>query len=144
MNTRISTNKETFFSDFRESTDSIEEAYEFMLAYAAQGRIDEDHSSAPNIRELLMKADKALNQLTKCMGLKEEEIKGIVGEDLEKFFKILSNDAKKTLTAVKLVLSCKTITSQLIDNLNASIHLRALLTDLFVVDEYIKIVSKDI
>ena len=91
-----------------------------------------------------MKADKALNQLTKSMGLKEEEIKEIFGEDLEKFFKILGNDAKKSLTAVRLVLSCKTITSQLIDNLNASIHLRALLTDLFVVDEYIKIVSKDI
>ncbi len=31
------------------------------------------------------------------------------------------------------------ISSQLIDNLNASIHLRALLTDLFLVDEILKL-----
>ena len=31
-----------------------------------------------------------------------------------------------------------TISSQLIDNLNASIHLRALLTDLFLFDEILK------
>ena len=37
-----------------------------------------------------------------------------------------------------LVLARADISSQLIDNLNASIHLRALLTDLFVVDEVLK------
>jgi hypothetical protein len=37
-----------------------------------------------------------------------------------------------------LVLSQATISSQLIDNLNASIHLRALLTDLFLIDEILK------
>jgi hypothetical protein len=30
------------------------------------------------------------------------------------------------------------ISSQLIDNLNASIHLRALLTDLFLIDEILR------
>jgi hypothetical protein len=37
------------------------------------------------------------------------------------------------------VLAQPAISSQLIDNLNASIHLRALLTDLFLVDELLKI-----
>ena len=39
---------------------------------------------------------------------------------------------------LRLVLAREDISSQLIDNLNASIHLRALLTDLFVVDEVLK------
>jgi hypothetical protein len=36
------------------------------------------------------------------------------------------------LAAIELVLAQPTISSQLVDNLNASIHLRALLTDLFL------------
>jgi hypothetical protein len=36
------------------------------------------------------------------------------------------------------VLAQPSISSQLIDNLNASIHVRALLTDLFLIDEILK------
>jgi hypothetical protein len=36
------------------------------------------------------------------------------------------------------VLEQVSISSQLVDNLNASIHLRALLTDLFLIDEVLK------
>jgi hypothetical protein len=36
---------------------------------------------------------------------------------------------------VQLALMQRAIGSQLVDNLNASIHLRALLTDLFLIDE---------
>jgi len=39
---------------------------------------------------------------------------------------------------VHLVLVQPSISSQLVDNLNASIHLRALLTDLFLIDEILK------
>ena len=39
---------------------------------------------------------------------------------------------------IRLALSQEGISSQLIDNVNASIHLRALLTDLFVLDEVLK------
>jgi hypothetical protein len=38
---------------------------------------------------------------------------------------------------VDLVLAQPAISSQLIDNLNASIHLRALLTDLFLITEIV-------
>jgi len=37
-----------------------------------------------------------------------------------------------------LVLAQKSISSQLVDNLNASIHVRALLTDVFLIDEALK------
>jgi hypothetical protein len=131
-------NKNEFFKEFHDATEAIEETYEFMLAYAAQGRTDEDDSSSPNIRELLLNAEKALLKLTENVGLKDEEIRKIFGIDFEDFMKILSNDANKSYCAIKLVLSSQTITSQLIDNLNASIHVRALLTDMFLVDEYTK------
>ncbi len=36
---------------------------------------------------------------------------------------------------MRLVAAQPSISSQLIDNLNANVHLRALLTDLFLVDE---------
>ena len=43
--------------------------------------------------------------------------------------------AGDSLAALELVLAQPAISSQLIDNLNASIHLRALLTDLFLVGD---------
>ena len=48
---------------------------------------------------------------------------------------MLERDAQDSLAALELVLAQPAISSQLIDNLNASIHLRALLTDLFLVGE---------
>ena len=39
---------------------------------------------------------------------------------------------------LRLVLAQPGISSQMIDNINASIHVRALLTDVFVVDEILK------
>ena len=50
---------------------------------------------------------------------------------------MLESDASATLAAVRLVSSQEGISSQLIDNLNANIHFRALLTDLFLMDELI-------
>jgi hypothetical protein len=46
-----------------------------------------------------------------------------------------ASDAHDSLAAVELVLAQPTLSSQLIDNLNASIQVRALLTDLFPLRE---------
>ena len=51
---------------------------------------------------------------------------------------VLDRDSRDSLAAIELVLAQPVISSQLIDNLNASIHLRALLTDLFLIDEILK------
>jgi hypothetical protein len=48
---------------------------------------------------------------------------------------VLERDIKSARAAIQLVLAQPTISSQLVDNLNASIHVRALLTDLFLLDE---------
>jgi hypothetical protein len=45
---------------------------------------------------------------------------------------------KHSQAALQLVLAQPAISSQMVDNLNASIHLRALLTDLFLIDEVFK------
>jgi hypothetical protein len=55
------------------------------------------------------------------------------------FLNVLQRDAADALAAVELVRAQPALSSQLIDNLNASIHLRALLTDLFLIDEVLKI-----
>ncbi len=54
------------------------------------------------------------------------------------FMAVLDRDARDAQAAVRLVLAQPAISSQLVDNLNASIHLRALLTDLFLIDEVLK------
>ena len=51
----------------------------------------------------------------------------------------MEDDARRTRAALRLVLAQKALSSQLIDNLNASIHIRALLTDIFLIDETLKI-----
>jgi hypothetical protein len=51
------------------------------------------------------------------------------------FFDALTRDAAVAAAALRLVLGKTDISSQLIDNLNASIHLRAVLTDIFLLDE---------
>jgi len=54
------------------------------------------------------------------------------------FIRVIDRDAHDASAAVKLVLALPSIGSQVVDNLNASIHLRALLTDLFLIDEVLK------
>jgi len=54
------------------------------------------------------------------------------------FLAVLDRDARDSAAALELVLAQPSIGSQLIDNLNASIHLRALLTDLFLLGEILR------
>ena len=54
------------------------------------------------------------------------------------FIDVLEQDARRTRAAFRLVLAQRALSSQLIDNLNASIHIRALLTDIFLIDETLK------
>jgi hypothetical protein len=51
---------------------------------------------------------------------------------------VLDRDAHAALAALRLVIAQPSLSSQMIDNVNASIHVRALLTDLFLIDEILK------
>jgi hypothetical protein len=94
-----------------------------MLAYAAQGVAD-----GTEIREYL---GRAVHALTGLGAAAREELDS-------PFVSVLDRDAGDAQAAAELVLAQPAISSQLIDNLNASIHLRALLTDLFLIDEVLK------
>jgi hypothetical protein len=116
--------------------DVVEECYEFMLAYAAQGLpSDQGSKSGGQVREFLQRAVKALTGLaeTCAMAVKEEGLEP--SDKYLAFFAVLDRDARDSLAAIELVLAQPAISSQLMDNLNASIHLRALLTDLFLVGD---------
>ena len=126
-------------ADIAERCNAIEESYEFMLAYAAQGLpTDSGSQSGGQIREYLRRAADALRGLSdsSAKALQQERLEP--AERYQAFFEVLNRDAADSLAAIELVLAQPTISSQLIDNLNASIHLRALLTDLFLLTEMAK------
>ena len=114
-----------------ERCNAIEECYEFMLAYAAQGlNTDAGSQSGTQIREFLRRSVTALTGIAEAITA--------TGLQPAAFVAVVDRDARDSLAAVELVLAQRAISSQLIDNLNASIHLRALLTDLFLIDEIVK------
>src|SRR5262249_34526421 len=119
-------------------TDTIEEAYEFFLAYASQG-LPSDHGSETGrqVREYLRRCDAALTGLADILRDAVEQ-SGLDPAPYRRFAEVIEPDAEDAIAAIQLVLAQPAIGSQLIDNLNASIHLRALLTDLFLIDEALK------
>lgn len=126
--------------DLRDHCDAVEQCYEFMLAYAAQGLPrDSGSSSGEKLRGLLGRAVEAVSLLP---GAYEAAISQRDLQPVDKhraFLSVLTRDAGDALAAMALVLAQPAISSQLVDNLNASIHLRSLLTDLFLIDEIAKV-----
>jgi hypothetical protein len=116
-----------------ERIEVVEQAYELMLAYAAQGR-QNDTDDSGSIRRFLLRADAALDGLATCL----RESVADRADAYADFIDVLEQDARRTRAAFKLALAQRALSSQLIDNLNASIHIRALLTDIFLIDETLK------
>ena len=121
-------------TEFLERCETIEECYEFMLGYAGQGLpSDEGSFAVSQIRDFLQRAERALTGLAQVCAeaLKDEPFE--TRERYQAFISVVDRDAHDSLAAIQLVLAQACISSELIDNLNASIHLRALLTDLFLI-----------
>jgi hypothetical protein len=114
-----------------DAIDVIEEAYEFMLAYAAQGRRQAEDGDG--IRERLVRAEAALAIIGAAT---TEEIGGAKSAE---FLEVLKQDAARARAAFRFVIAQDALGSQIIDNLNALTHVRTLLTDLFLLDEALKI-----
>ena len=104
--------------------DVIESGYEFLLAYAAQGRESDDGPAGSEVRNILRGMSEAAANIAIDLGASDM-----------KFATVVIEDAGKAGKAIDLVLEQDKISSELVDNLNASIHLRALLTDLFLLSE---------
>ena len=123
-------------AEIRRRCHAVEECYEFTLAYAAQGMMSENGSkSGGAIRDTLQRAVDALSGLA---DLCVTAVTADAPDSAEKylaFLAVLDRDAHDSIAAIELVLAQPAISSQLIDNLNASIHLRAVLTDLFLLSD---------
>jgi hypothetical protein len=127
-------------TDIQERCDKIESSYEFMLSYAAQGLLtDQGSPSGMQVREQLTRMIEALRGLdVSCADLLKKEQLAPADRYLA-FFNVLGKDANHAFVAAELVLAQPDISSQLIDNLNASMHVRALLTDLFLITEILEL-----
>ncbi|WP_300163909.1 hypothetical protein [Solidesulfovibrio sp.] len=124
--------------DLKERIEAIEACYEYMLAYAAQGVLDDRTSrGGSQLRELLAKAARAASGLGEACAAAAASLEP--AERYRDFRDLLTADAAKALAAMELVLAQPRISSQLVDNLNASLHVRTLLTDVYLLDEVLRI-----
>jgi hypothetical protein len=116
----------------------IERGYEYLLAYAAQGRQDD---AGTELRETLTRMHEAM---THMQGPLRAAFAGLPAESgAAHFTDAVERDVEVARGALGVVLSRKHIGSLLIDNFNASVHVRAMLTDLFLVEQALKVASKD-
>ena len=109
-----------------EHIETIEAGYEYLLAYAAQGK-DTDTSDPDRKSEV--------RTTLEGMAAAAESIKSLLAGSDVPFHSVVVDDSVKTHAAISLVLAQPGISSEIVDNLNASIHVRAFLTDLFLVSE---------
>lgn len=123
-------------AELKRRCNAIEESYEFLLAYAAQGLESDQNNS--QVREYLRKCDQGLSDLAGFINRFVAQLNVESPAPYAAFAAVLDRDARDAQAAVQLVLAQPSISSAIVDNLNASIHLRALLTDLFLIDEVLK------
>ena len=133
--------------DLKARIDAIEKGYEFFLAYAAQGLAgDQAGKSGEQVREYLRGFDEALDGLAEAFaahlpaggdGAGDAEAGDGATTAATGALDLLRQDAAASRALLRLVAAQPAVSSQLIDNLNASIHIRALLTDVFVLGEVV-------
>ena len=130
--------------DLKARIDAIEEGYEFFLAYAAQGLTGDQAGNADEqVRGYLRGFEEALDGLAGAFRahLPGGEAAGRAdtgaSDAAEAVLEVLRRDANASRALLRLVAAQSAVSSQLIDNLNASIHIRALLTDVFVLGEMV-------
>jgi hypothetical protein len=115
--------------DVEESIEIVEAGYEFLLAYAAQGRpaSNETDGPGPHARPTIEGMLSAMANI----------IDAFTGSEND-FEQVIAADCKKASAALKFLIDQEKIGSEVVDNLNASIHLRAVLTDLFLYSEALR------
>ena len=121
--------KLTDVKNIESDIDVVESGYEFLLAYAAQGRPPhvESESPTPHARPTLSNMAAALANVAAAFRGSDNEYEQVIAEDI-----------RKASAAINFVLAQPRMSSELVDNLNAYIHLRAVLTDFFLYSEVFK------
>ena len=126
-------------TEFEQHCETIEECYEYTLSYAALGHAsDEGSAQGEKLRDYLIRSVEAMRMLkgSCAAAIQAEGLKP--AQRYEAFLSVLGRDAEDSVAAIEMVLAQPGISSQLIDNLNASIHVRALLTDIFLLAEILE------
>ena len=113
--------------------ETIESGYEFLLAYAAQGRPAQVESGpGPHARP-------TIEGMAEAMG----NVVSALADSKDSFEQLIAEDCRKAGSALAFLLAQEKIGSEIVDNLNASIHLRAVLTDMFLYGEALKPLADD-
>jgi hypothetical protein len=117
----------------RDAFDRIEEAYEFMLAYAAQGRKRETQEGAgeSQIRQYLKRFQAALGDL------EQTSVDEMSDAGAAAFADRFQSDIATVRSVIDILLSRHSITSDMIDNTNGLVAVRAFLTDVFFIDQVV-------
>ena len=111
-----------------EDIEAIESGYEFLLAFAAQGRPAQNETGpGPHARPTIEGIAAAMNNIATALSDSKDD-----------FEQVIANDCRNAGAALAFILAQEKIGSEIVDNLNASIHLRAVLTDLFLYSEALK------
>lgn len=113
--------------------ETIESGYEFLLAYAAQGRpAQQETGPGPHARPTLQGISDAMKNIASAFANSKDA-----------FEQVIADDCRKAGAALEFILKQKRIGSEIVDNLNASIHLRAVLTNLFLYSEAFRPLADD-
>ncbi|HIF57972.1 MAG TPA: hypothetical protein EYQ26_00540 [Rhodospirillales bacterium] len=115
----------------RDQIEKIEEAYEYMLAYAAQGRAEEGAGAdGAQIRTFLKQFSAALTALEEATSLIIDENPAAGG-----FIEVFISESKVMASILLVLLARENLSSEVIDNTNGLISVRAYLTSLFFLDK---------
>jgi hypothetical protein len=118
-------------NDIRTQIEAVEEAYEYMLAYAAQGRAEEGAGpDGAQIRTFL----KNFNQAVSAIAGMIDALPGADGE-AEGFVASLRKDSETMSSVLRIMLARDNISSEVVDNTNGLISVRSYLTSLFFLDK---------
>jgi hypothetical protein len=111
----------------------IERGYEYLLAYAAQGRQDD---AGTELRDTLARMHAAMTDMQGSLRAAFATLPAQSGA--AHFTDAVERDVQVARGALGIVLTRARIGSLLVDNFNASVHMRALLTDLFLIEQALK------
>lgn len=116
----------------RENLDAVEEAYEFMLAYAAQGRMEEGAGpDGAHIRTFVERFVAAATALAPAVAALIDNDRADGAAFLDSF----RQDSDAILAVLRLLLDRRNISSEMVDNTNGLILMRSYLTSLFFIDK---------
>ena len=113
----------------RNSIDRIEDAYEFMIAYAAQGRRLETNDDGPSKIRAAISAFLISIQEIEATGLTK------INEDAKAFEQRFIDDMLVVKNGLQLLEAKTSISSDMVDNTNALLSMRSFLTSIFFIDQ---------